>query len=74
MSAETISSLLEHVLILRELSVESISELAEQLPLESFPAGEHLYQQGAVPDAMYLLLEGQVERWMETPAPRGAGR
>jgi hypothetical protein len=61
MKPEAILALLEHVLILRELPTEALSALAETLPVERFEAGDTIYKQGATPDALYILLEGQVE-------------
>jgi hypothetical protein len=61
MKPEAISALLEHVLILRELPADALSVLAETLPVERFEAGDIIYKQGAAPDALYILLEGQVE-------------
>jgi signal-transduction protein with cAMP-binding, CBS, and nucleotidyltransferase domain len=61
MKPEAISALLEHVLILRELPADALSALAETLPVERFEAGDIIYKQGAAPDALYILLEGQVE-------------
>jgi hypothetical protein len=49
------------VLILRELPADALSVLAETLPVERFEAGDIIYKQGAAPDALYILLEGQVE-------------
>ena len=61
MKPEAISTLLEHVLILRELPSETLSALAKTLPVERFEAGDTIYKQGAKPDALYILLEGKVE-------------
>lgn len=61
MKPEAIASQLEHVLILRELPPEVLTKIAETLPVESFKAGEAIFKQGAAPDALYILLDGEVE-------------
>jgi hypothetical protein len=66
MKPEAIASRLEHVLILRELPAEALENLAGTLPVESFRAGEALFKQGAPPDALFILLEGQVELKVQT--------
>ncbi|TFH37041.1 MAG: cyclic nucleotide-binding domain-containing protein, partial [Anaerolineales bacterium] len=56
MNPETIATLLEHVLILRELHSDALATLAHALPLETFKAGEVIFHQGASPDALYILI------------------
>jgi hypothetical protein len=66
MKPEAIAALLEHVLILRELPSEALSELADSLPVESFKAGDVVYKQGSIPDTLYILLDGHVELHVST--------
>ncbi len=61
MNIEAIAAVLEHVLILRELPGGALTALAETLELMHFSAGEALFKQGAPPEAMFILLDGQVE-------------
>jgi hypothetical protein len=60
MKTEAIVSLLHHVLILREAAPAVLQNLAETLPLERYSAEQVLYPQGASPDALFILLEGQI--------------
>lgn len=75
MRFEAIVALLEHVLILREMPSESLSALAETLPVEGFNAGDVIYKQGSAPDALYILLNGQVtlQRSTEGETPQTFG-
>jgi CRP/FNR family cyclic AMP-dependent transcriptional regulator len=61
MKPDAIAAVLEHVLILRELPSDELAQLSQHLPMESFKAGEAIYKQGATPEALYVLLNGQVE-------------
>jgi hypothetical protein len=61
MKPDAIAALLEHVLILRELSSGELAQLAQSLPMESFKAGEVIFKQGATPEALFVLIDGQVE-------------
>ena len=61
MDSQAVSAILEHVLILRELPADARHELAHSLSLESFSAGDTLYKQGSPPEALFIVLEGQVE-------------
>jgi hypothetical protein len=61
MKPDEIISVLEHVLILREVPPQVLQELAESLPVERYTTGDLLYQQGTSPDALFILLDGQLE-------------
>lgn len=76
MKPEAVLAQLEHVLILRELPSNELANLAGNLPLEAFKSGDVIYKQGASPDALYILLEGEVdlEQRVEESNPTLIGR
>lgn len=76
MKPEAVANILEHVLILREIPFDELKELAAALPVESVSAGEFIYKQGATPEALYILLEGQVELSVrpDGQAPESVGK
>ncbi len=76
MKPEAVVAQLEHVLILRELPSNELAKLAESLPLEHFKSKEVIFKQGASPDALYIILDGEVElvQTVEQSNPTLTGR
>ena len=61
MDPQTIAAKLEHVLILRDMPLDVRAKLGASLPVETFKSGEAIFKAGAAPDALYILLDGQVD-------------
>lgn len=66
-----IAAELEKLVIVRGLSDEQARRLASSLSIREFAPGEHLFRQGDSADALFFLLEGEVEVRVSSGAPVG---